>query len=271
MSMMLMVKAMQLKVGSPIRKLVLLKLADQANDHGECWPSYQHIADHCETSKRSVMNHVKVLEESGLLRREYRKGEKGNSSNVYHLTLDNQKPSENNSLPLVNDIHHPSANGSLPSESPSLPPSESPSPRTSHSFEPVNEPVKEPKEIKRKTSKKSQKLDFSKWPSMPSKQVFDDWNAMRKDEHRVKSLSQTVVNRLAKELTQCANAGYSMDDVFGLGTLKGWRGLEYQWVVNYYANAQQPKHGFNQPNHVAPKGSQFAPPPGHKFHKGAAA
>ena len=38
MSMNLTAQAMQIKVGNPIRKLVLLKLADQANDKGECWP-----------------------------------------------------------------------------------------------------------------------------------------------------------------------------------------------------------------------------------------
>ena len=51
MSMELMVKAMKVKVGNPLRKLVLLKLADNASDHGECWPSYQHIADQCEISE----------------------------------------------------------------------------------------------------------------------------------------------------------------------------------------------------------------------------
>jgi hypothetical protein len=45
MSMELMVKAMKTKVGNPLRKLVLVKLADNASDQGECWPSYQHIAD----------------------------------------------------------------------------------------------------------------------------------------------------------------------------------------------------------------------------------
>ncbi|ECG5516286.1 helix-turn-helix domain-containing protein, partial [Salmonella enterica subsp. enterica] len=45
MSMNLMAKAMSIKVGNPLRKLVLIKLADNANDEGECWPSYQHIAD----------------------------------------------------------------------------------------------------------------------------------------------------------------------------------------------------------------------------------
>ena len=38
MSMRLTSEAMLLKVGNPVRKLVLLKLADQANDNGECWP-----------------------------------------------------------------------------------------------------------------------------------------------------------------------------------------------------------------------------------------
>ena len=58
MSMTLMVKALKTKVGNPLRKLVLLKLADNANDQGECWPSYQCIADQCEMSKRSVMIHI---------------------------------------------------------------------------------------------------------------------------------------------------------------------------------------------------------------------
>lgn len=129
MSMSLMVKAMTLKVGSPIRKLVLMKLADNANDKGQCWPSYQHIADQCEISKRSVINHIEQLEKDGLLKIQHRKGEKGNRSNLYKLTLG----SENPALPLVKTVHHPS-------ENPALPPSENPAPRTSHSLEPVIEP-----------------------------------------------------------------------------------------------------------------------------------
>lgn len=88
MSMELMVKAMKIRVGNPLRKLVLIKLADNASDQGECWPSYQHIADQCEISKRSVMNHIAALCESGLVKKVTRKGEKGNSSNIYLLHLD---------------------------------------------------------------------------------------------------------------------------------------------------------------------------------------
>ena len=138
----LMVAAMKIRVGNPLRKLVLIKLADNASDVGECWPSYQHIADQCEISKRSVMNHITALCEAGLLRKEIRKGgPKGNSSNVYFLTLDGGAPPAPG---VVQQIHQGNAAGSPPSESPALGGSAGAAPRTSHSSEPVNEPVIEP-------------------------------------------------------------------------------------------------------------------------------
>lgn len=141
MSMELMVKAMKTKVGNPLRKLVLIKLADNASDQGECWPSYQHIADQCEISKRSVMNHINTLCGAGLLRKEIRKGgPKGNSSNVYYLTLSGAA----DSLGVVQQIHQGSAAGSPPSAADSLGGSAGAAPRTSHSFESVKEPVTEP-------------------------------------------------------------------------------------------------------------------------------
>ena len=145
MSMELMVQAMKVKVGNPLRKLVLLKLADNASDQGECWPSYQHIADQCEISRRSVMNHVAALCESGLMRKETRSGPKGNGSNFYRLTLSGANPSAK----LVNEIHQGSeANspggsaGDSPDGAPHSPGgSEGDSPRISNSFEPVKEPL----------------------------------------------------------------------------------------------------------------------------------
>ena len=128
MSMALMAKVMGMKVGNPLKKLVLIKLADNASDSGECWPSYQHIADQCEISRRSVIGHINELIEANLLRKESRTGPNGSRSNVYVLTLGRGES--------------PAPGG----ESPALGGGESPAPRTSHSFEPVNEPVKEPKD-----------------------------------------------------------------------------------------------------------------------------
>ncbi|HBZ1164513.1 TPA: helix-turn-helix domain-containing protein [Klebsiella pneumoniae] len=133
-----MAKAMAIKTGNPIRKLVLIKLADNANDSGECWPSYKHIADHCECSKSAVRDHIDALISMGLLVKENRPGVKngkGNASNLYCMNLDNPMP--------------PKSIAPMPSESTGMPPkSIAPMPcggtRTSHSFEPVIEPTDPP-------------------------------------------------------------------------------------------------------------------------------
>lgn len=101
MSMLLMVKAMNIKVGNPLRKLVLIKLADNASDTGECWPSHQHIADQCEISRRSVISHIDALCAAGLLNKEARRGPNGKRSNVYMLTLDGESPAH----PDVQEMH----------------------------------------------------------------------------------------------------------------------------------------------------------------------
>ena len=194
MSMDLMVQAMKIKVGNPLRKLVLLKLADNASDLGECWPSYQHIADQCEISKRSVMNHIEALCECGLIKKELRTGPKGNSSNVYQLNLrsagDSPGGSANRSLPGATD--------SLPGAGDSPGGSAGAAPRISHSFEPVNEPVNEP--IKHtgasaiasaptRSAKQDYSLEFEKaWQAYPKRAggnskaaAFKAWNARLKD------------------------------------------------------------------------------------------
>ncbi|HFK4477334.1 TPA: helix-turn-helix domain-containing protein [Citrobacter sedlakii] len=138
MSMTLMARAMAIKTGNPIRKLVLIKLADNANDNGECWPSYKHIADHCECSKSAVRDHIDALISMGLLAKENRIGTnngKGNTSNVYYLNLDNPMPPK--SIAPV-----PSENTGMPPES--TPPMPCGGTRTSHSFEPVIEPKDPP-------------------------------------------------------------------------------------------------------------------------------
>ncbi|HIC8407495.1 TPA: helix-turn-helix domain-containing protein [Klebsiella aerogenes] len=138
MSMTLMAKAMAIKTGNPIRKLVLIKLADNANDYGECWPSYKHIADHCECSKSAVRDHIDALISMGLLVKENRPGVKngkGNASNLYCMKLDNPMP--------------PKSIAPMPSESTGMPPESIPpmpcgGTRTSHYFEPVIEPKDPP-------------------------------------------------------------------------------------------------------------------------------
>lgn len=136
-----MVKAMKARVGNPLTKLVLIKLADNANDQGECWPSYRHIADQCEINRTTAIRHVEILEVCGFLRKEERfGGPKGNSSNLFHLTIERGVVAQNNQ----------GSGGEQPGGSGGE------QPRTSHSLEPVNEPLSSDK------SETSKKIPFEK-------------------------------------------------------------------------------------------------------------
>lgn len=127
MSMELMVKAMKAKVGSPLTKLVLIKLADNANDQGECWPSFKHISDQCEISRSSAIRHIGLLEANGFLRKEHRfGGVKGNSSNLFHLTIENGR--------VVSQANQGGVTETLGG-------SVTETPRISHSLETVIEPL----------------------------------------------------------------------------------------------------------------------------------
>ncbi|EDK8963546.1 helix-turn-helix domain-containing protein [Salmonella enterica] len=149
MSMNLMAKAMSIKVGNPLRKLVLIKLADNANDNGECWPSYQHIADHCECSKSAVKEHISALIKLGLMTKENRVGVnngKGNTSNVYrlHLTSTPVPPESTPPVPPESTGGSPKSTPVPPESTPPVPPAGT---RTSHSFEPVKEPLDNKKKL----------------------------------------------------------------------------------------------------------------------------
>jgi hypothetical protein len=119
-----MVQAMNCEVGNPARKLVLLKLADNANDDGVCFPSYQYIADKCEMSKRSAISHIDDLIKMGFVTKKARKNKDGLSTNLYLLHLVNG--SENSALG--------GEKISLGSENSALGGSENSAPITSHSF-----------------------------------------------------------------------------------------------------------------------------------------
>lgn len=73
-------------VGDSLQKLVLIVMADIANENRQCWPSHQYIADRAECSRSTVIRCVAELEKKGLVSRQRRAGDSGlKSSNVYTL------------------------------------------------------------------------------------------------------------------------------------------------------------------------------------------
>lgn len=137
MSMKLMVEALHLKLGNPLRKLVLIKMADNANDDGICWPSYKNIADACEISRSAVKNHVRALESAGYVERTERRNGTRSSSNVYRITLPRVSDTPGHEIPRATDdrgydLPAPRASDDRAPGHEMTPPRASDDPRTSH-------------------------------------------------------------------------------------------------------------------------------------------
>ena len=77
-------RAWTMKVKSGIvAKMVLLKLADNANDDGFCFPSLRYLSDACQMTEQGVRNQIKKLESEGLLAVEVGGGRKANRYTVF--------------------------------------------------------------------------------------------------------------------------------------------------------------------------------------------
>jgi hypothetical protein len=81
---------------TPTLKLLLMALADAADNQGVCWPSISTLAKKCSVSTRTVQRSLRVLIDSGLLTAESRRRRDGSStSNRYRLLItegDNLSP-----------------------------------------------------------------------------------------------------------------------------------------------------------------------------------
>lgn len=210
MSMRLMVQAMNCEVGNPARKLVLLKLADNANDDGVCFPSYQYIADKCEMSKRSAISHIDDLIKMGFVSKKARKNKDGSSTNLYLLHL--TKGSENSALG--------GEKFALGSENSALGGSENSAPIISHSFNLSINRVSDD-EISANAEHADEKTKTSKREkiSVDYQGVMNAWNEVFNGSpiHLLKTLSperKKAILKVAKTMLETEDVGSCSVEVF---------------------------------------------------------
>lgn len=237
MSMKLTALAMDVRVGNPLRKLVLLKLCDNADEKGRCWPSVKYIADQCEISERSVKSHIAGLEAAGFLRIIPRSTGGKKISNLYLIDLAGKpqvsgvESSKNDEFSSAGDAlldDFSSAGDSSSSAGAALRSSAGAAPK------PVIQPVKEP--INKKIYKKICLDSLSPEISPEVAQEFIDLR-----ERQKKSLTQGAFDRAMREALRGDKFGLSADDVIRECVDAGWRGIKLQWVLNRRAG-QAPGH-----------------------------
>ena len=69
-------------------KLVLLALADCANDDGKCWPGIETVSKKCGIGRNTAIDNIRKLEKQGLIISKRRYTEEGRrTSNLYKLSI----------------------------------------------------------------------------------------------------------------------------------------------------------------------------------------
>ena len=71
---------------NPTQKLIMIALADNANDDGICYPKIENIMKKTSLKRTAVVNNLKKLEEKSMLQKTFRAKKKGGRySNIYLL------------------------------------------------------------------------------------------------------------------------------------------------------------------------------------------
>lgn len=240
MSFKLVAAVFDMKVGNPLRKMVLIKLADQANDDGICWPSYESIARSCEISRRSVVTHIQWLEDNGFLKieRRYNAAESKNFSNRYHLTLGSakqfKKPKAKGSanaapVQIANDGASDAlgdAGNALGSER------AAPSNSAGAAPKPISKPINEPTNESCSTKKKKVTVDK---PDELSQQIWDDLLELRKSKKAPLSPTAWKMADNAIEAIQY-KTGHSIEQIVTVWIARGWTTVKEEWYLNHIKN-----------------------------------
>lgn len=93
------------QTGKSSDKLVLLMLANLADEKGFCFPSHAYLSRVTEMGERTVQRSLDRLVASGIIKKEKRFNESGQTSNGYTLVMEGAKmtptPRQNDTTPSV--------------------------------------------------------------------------------------------------------------------------------------------------------------------------
>jgi len=92
--------AIRQRVGSPTGKVLLMCLANYADENGECWPSQATISAEAELGERAARDWLKTLEDRGFIERQRRNRSDGSrTSDLIRLCLNRPLETPASDLP----------------------------------------------------------------------------------------------------------------------------------------------------------------------------
>jgi len=220
----------------PTQKSVLISLADNANDHGECWPSIAKIAERTCFSERAVQNAIKWLEAEQVVLADRSNGR----HTRYMLVPDNYIGENPRSKFIPTDARtappqqmHPAGGASVPPQEVRQPPQEVRQPPQE-----VPSNRKEPSRTVR-SNRKTEPTPAELLFGLPEK-LISDFLKVRKAKRL--PLTETAVDGLKREADK---SGLTLEAAVRMCCERGWGGFKAEWLAREAAKphvaAEEPK------------------------------
>ncbi|SHO57751.1 helix-turn-helix domain-containing protein [Vibrio quintilis] len=217
-------------------KLVMLCLADHADDSGFCWPSIETIARKSGVSATTVKTTLKKLEMAGWITRknQFRKADSGKlvrASNQYQLPVMRLRKMVNDQLDNE-QTHFDCSNPDQTKQMTGV--SQIPAGGKAESGDkPSNDPLNDPSNDQ--ITPRRQPLDFSVFGEISEQQVRDILR-IRKVNAGKAPVTQKVLSMLAKEFALAGQqSGLSLQDCLDEWEYRGWRSFKAIWLRNSVA------------------------------------
>lgn len=200
-------------------KFIIIKIADNANDQGFCWPSVPKIAEECEVGERTVQGAIIWGEKHGLIKRDMRSGK----STIYYITPADYAPPQD--MRPADYDNTPAVSAPPPPQIMHQPPQITASHienRKEPQFEPSIEPSTRAREVN---------------PDL--KTAFDEWNRLAGELGLPKAshLNPTRKASLQARLRECDGLqgwGDCMAKIRGSPFLRGETGkfrATFDWII----------------------------------------
>ena len=197
----------------PTQKAVLISLADNANDQGECWPSLPKICERTCFSERAVQGAIAWLEAHGAV-----VADRSNGRHTrYRVTPDTYQPPQHihprRKCTPAADAPEPPQQMREPPQLMRQPPQQVPSNR------------KEPSRTVSKSNRQKAPACAVARPDGVSEQTWTDWLQLRKAKRA--PVTETV---LRGAISEAAKAGLTLNRFLEIWCRRGSQGLEADWL-----------------------------------------
>ncbi|QND84586.1 Helix-turn-helix domain-containing protein [Chromobacterium vaccinii] len=228
------------------QKMILIALADRANDEGECWPGQEELAKKGSMSPRSVVNHIDWLEDHGLLKVERRQKGNQRQSNRYTVTLDSFIPGGGVTKLESADSAHAAVAHANPAHARVAPPkvqsATGESANSAHSFneEPSKNHQVDPSLLAPGAADAKSKTITAKGLHARGvdAQHAADFLAIRKAKRA--PLTPTAMAGIERE---AAIAGLTLAQAIQISAERGWQGFKAEWLQRDTPQSSRPAGG----------------------------